>query len=311
MNRFARAAAAALLALPAPLAAQQGPVGTLVIAHGGGPAWDEQVITTAARAETGGPVEVSFLMGSGAPQHRFQDAARKLVAAGAREIVVVPLLVSSHSGHYDQIRYLAGEPVTLDSTMMHHLHMSGIERASVNVPIRLAPALDASPEVAAVLAERARALATDPATQALMILGHGPNAAEDNAMWMKNLRPVAERVRELTGFRDVKIGLVRDDAPAEVRAEAVRGVRETIELQHLATGKPVVVVPVLISTGSVSREKFPRDLQGLPVVYQGDALLPHPGMADYVEARVREAVAAPAPVRAPAAATPAAPAHQH
>jgi hypothetical protein len=53
------------------------------------------------------------------------------------------------------------------------------------------------------------------------------------------------------------------------------------------------VVPVLVSTGQVSREKFPRDLAGLPVVYTGDALLPHPGMARWVEARVREVTATP------------------
>ena len=35
--------------------------------------------------------------------------------------------------------------------------------------------------------------------------------------------------------------------------------------------------------------KLPRDLAGLPMVYEGDALLPHPGMAKWVEARVRDA----------------------
>jgi sirohydrochlorin cobaltochelatase len=105
---------------------------------------------------------------------------------------------------------------------------------------------------------------------------------------MMNLRPVADSVKAATGFRDVKLGLVRDDAPAEVRAEAVRGIREVIQLQHELTGKPVVVVPVLVSTGSVSREKLPRDLAGLPIVYKGEALLPHPGLARWVEARVRE-----------------------
>ncbi|HEU5208957.1 MAG TPA: hypothetical protein VFU06_06050, partial [Longimicrobiales bacterium] len=124
------------------------------------------------------------------------------------------------------------------------------------------------------------------ASRALFILGHGPNSAEDNAMWMQNLRPVADTVAALTGFRDVKVGLVRDDAPAPVRAEAVRHVREIIELQHELTGRDVIVIPALISTGSVSREKFPADLAGLPVVYTGEALLPHPGLAKWIEARV-------------------------
>jgi sirohydrochlorin cobaltochelatase len=67
----------------------------------------------------------------------------------------------------------------------------------------------------------------------------------------------------------------------------VRRVRELISLQSQVTGKPVVVVPVLVSRGSVT-EKLRRDLEGLPVVYAGDPLLPHPGLARWIEARVRE-----------------------
>ncbi|HEU0302041.1 MAG TPA: CbiX/SirB N-terminal domain-containing protein [Longimicrobium sp.] len=285
--RTAAAILTLLCAVPAAAFAQAAPsVGTIVVAHGGGPAWDAQVQAVAELVNTGGPVEVSFLMGPGASTHRFQDAARRLAERGAGEIVVVPLLVSSHSGHYQQIRYLAGETDSLDAEMHHHLHMAGIERPSVRVPIRVTRAIDDSPEAARVLAERALALAAAPGEQALFLIGHGPNSAEDYAEWMRNLRPVADSVRALTGFRDVRIGLLRDDAPAEVRAEAVRGAREIIELQHRLTGRPVVVVPVLISRGRISVEKIPADLAALPIAYQGDALLPHPGMARWIEKRV-------------------------
>jgi sirohydrochlorin ferrochelatase len=271
------------------LHAQNGKVGTLLIAHGASAEWNGKVEALAAQAHTGGPVAVSYLMGPAAATHRFQDAASKLVAEGATEIVVVPLLVSSHSGHYDQIRYLAGQTDSISEMMLHHLHMSGIHRPEVKVPLHLAPAIDDSPEIARVLAERARKLATAPREQALFLIGHGPNSAEDYAEWMKNLRPIADSVAAATGFRDVKIGLVRDDAPADVRAEAVRGIRETIQLQHALTGKPVVVVPILISTGSVSEEHVPADLKGLPIVYTGEPLLPHPAMARWVESRVKSA----------------------
>lgn len=266
-----------------------GPVGTVIIAHGGGPEWNAQVEEVAGQVRTGGPVEVSFLMGPGAKTARFQDAVRRLVDAGASEIVVVPVLVSSHSGHYEQIRYLAGAVDALSETMMHHLHMAGIERPEVAVPIRVAPAIDDAPQVARVLADRALALAQAPREQALFLIGHGPNSAEDYAAWMANLRPIADSVKARTGFRDVKIGLVRDDAPAPVRAEAVLGVREVIQLQHELTGRPVVVVPVLVSRGRVSHEKIPADLAELPIVYTGDPLLPHPEMARWIEARVRAA----------------------
>lgn len=262
-------------------------VGTLVVAHGGDSLWNARVYAAARAARTGGPVEVSFLMGPEARTTRFQDAVARLEAQGVTDIVVVPMLVSSHSGHYDQIRWLSGEPVALDEAMEHHLHMSGITRPSANVPLRLTKAMDRSPEVARVLADRAQGLATTPREQALLIVGHGPNSAEDYAAWMEHLRVVADSVKAWTGFRDVRVELVRDDAPAPVRAEAVRRVRELIELQHLMTGKEVVVVPILVSTGAVSRDKVPNDIRGTPSRYAGEPLLPHDEMSRWIESRVR------------------------
>lgn len=285
------------LGLSSPLAAQPSRVGTLILAHGGSTEWNDQVRTIAREVRTGGPVGISFLMGPEAPAHRFQDVAKWLVEQGAREVVVVPLLVSSHSGHYEQIRWLAGATDSLEAVMHHHLHHAGIDRAQLgDVPVRVARAIDDSPEVGRVLAERALALTRTPGEQALFLLGHGPNEDDAYAAWMRNLRPVADSVKGWTGFRDVRVGLVRDDAPAAIRAEAVRGVRDMIALQNQATGKPVVVVPVLISRGMVT-EKLRRDLEGLPVVYAGEPLLPHPGLARWIEARVREASVATAAAR--------------
>lgn len=286
-----------LLAITALSLGAQSPAttGTIVIAHGGDSTWNAGVRAIAAQAQTGGPVEVSFLMGPGAATARFQDAVAKLEAKGVARIVIVPLLVSSHSGHYEQIRYLAGQDVQLDETMEHHLHMAGIARAASRTPLVLTPALDASHEVARVLADRAialvRAQGDEPTRRGLLIVGHGPNSAEDYAAWMGNLRQVADSVRAWTGFRDVRLELVRDDAPAPVRAEAVLRTRELIEMQQAITGREAIVVPVLVSKGLVSRDKLPRDIAGTPSVYVGEPLLPHPAMARWVERRVREATA--------------------
>src|SRR5512134_2257075 len=94
--------------LTSPLAAQAPrTVGTLLVAHGANREWNAQVEAVVREARLAGPVEISFLMGPEAPAHRFQDAAARLEAQGVSEIVVVPLLVSSHSDHYEQIRWLA------------------------------------------------------------------------------------------------------------------------------------------------------------------------------------------------------------
>jgi sirohydrochlorin cobaltochelatase len=275
-----------LLVSASALGAQQ--VGTIVVAHGGDAEWNHRVLSVAAGAKTGGPVEVSFLMGPGAKTNKFQDIVQRMEASGVARIVVVPLLISSHSGHYEQIRYLAGEDVKLDEKMLHHLHMGGLERVSAKVPVRVTRGVDDSPDVARVLIERAHALVQNPGKHALFIIGHGPNSSDDLASWMKNLRTMTDTIRALTKFKDVRVGLVQDDAPAHVRAEAVNRARELIELQNRLTGEKVAVVPVLVSKGKLSVEKIPRDLAGLPIIYDGEPLLPHPALARWIEARVRE-----------------------
>jgi sirohydrochlorin ferrochelatase len=267
-------------------------VGVLVVAHGGGAEWNAQVETAVREVRWPGPVGVSYLMGPGAATARFQDVARGLVERGAREIVVIPMLVSSHSGHFEQVRYLAGETDSLDEEMRHHLQMSGITRAA-GVPLRLARAMDDAPQVAEVIATRAQELATDPAAEAVFIVGHGPSSSESYAAWMDNLRRVADAVRDRGGFRSVLVDLVKDDAPAPVRAEAVQRIRELIRLQHDLTGRDVIVVPLLVASGSINRQKLPADLAGLPIHYSGEALLPHPAMARWIESRVRESLTTP------------------
>ncbi len=125
-----------------------------------------------------------------------------------------------------------------------------------------------------------------PRETALMLVGHGPNSAEEYAAWMRNLRVVTDSVRRWSGFRDVQVELVREDAPAAVRAEAVNRLRDLITLQASLTGRPVVVVPILVSRGGISRSRLMKDLEGLPVQYSGDPLLPHPAIAAWLTRRI-------------------------
>ena len=202
-------------------------------------------------------------------------------------MAVVPLLVSSHSGHFEQIRWLAGQTDSLEPVMREHLHHGGIERPHVRIPIEVRAALDGSMELARALADRALAMEPSPAGHALVLVGHGPNSAEDYAAWMANLRPVADSVARLTGFSDVRVELVREDAPAPVRSEAVKRLRDIVDLQAKLTSRPVVVVPILVSRGGIARSRLTADLAGLPVRYSGDPLLPHPAIAEWIVRRAK------------------------
>ena len=292
-----RAAVALLLALTAagtaeaqPVSATPPKVGVIVVAHGGGPEWNAGVFAAVKQAGLTTPVEVSFLMGPAAPQHRFQDAVTRLRQAGASQAVVVPLFVSSKSGHVDQIRWLMGLTEQLDTVMHHHLHMSGIARPTDRMPMTLTPALDDAAELVDALSARAETLRPDRGTRAaLLLVGHGPNLEAEYAHWMEHLRRVAQGVRERTGWRDVRVGLVKDDAPPAERAEAVRNVRDLAELQAAMARDSVTVVPILLAPGKLTKVGLPRDLANLPVRYTGEPLLPHPALGRWIARRVREA----------------------
>jgi sirohydrochlorin ferrochelatase len=150
--------------------------------------------------------------------------------------------------------------------------------------------MDDAPEVARVLADRARALlaGADPTLHAVFLIAHGPNDPDERAEWMRALRVLADSVQRSVGFRDARTGVVQDDAPPAVRAEAVAGVRDLIALQAAATGHEVIVVPVAISHGPFTDKKLRADLAGLPVRYDAAPLLPHDEVVRWVERRVRE-----------------------
>ncbi len=72
---------------------------------------------------------------------------------------------------------------------------------------------------------------------------------------------------------------------ADWNAQVAR-VRGLIAMQYPVTGDSAMVVSVPISRGRTSRETFMKDLAGLPVVYSGDPLLPHPALSQWLESRV-------------------------
>ena len=77
--------------------------------------------------------------------------------------------------------------------------------------------------------------------------------------------------------------LLRDDAPASVRAAAVRAMRDTISALAARASDSVSVLPVLISNGSLSTVKIPADIAGLPVRYRAVGLAPSSALARWIE----------------------------
>ena len=275
------AVAALLAAAPVAAPAQEG---LLVVAHGAGAEWNARVRETVAQVQWDGPVELAFLMGEEKESAGWNAAVAKLAAEGAERIVVVPLMVSSFGSHYRQIRYYAGELAELPKELASHDHGT---HSAPPVPMRVTAALDAAPELAAALGARWVELDEADRRRPLLLVAHGPNDSTDAVRWIAHITEVSEGLRARTRS-DLHVALLRDDAPAEVRHAAVAAMRDTVLAMAERASDSVVAMPVMISSGSITRIKIPADLDGLPIRYRAEPLAPRAELARWIERSAKE-----------------------
>ena len=269
-----------LLPLPvSPALAQSQSLGVLVIAHGSGPTWNAPVESAVDVVGRTMPAAVGFLMGKGATPLQAYDA---LVRQGASRIVVVPLLISSHSALAEQIRFLAG--ARPDYPHAEHMQLVPLKGS---VPIAtVTPAMDDDPLIAAILADRARALSRDPTAETLVLVAHGPNDDDEAAEWTTAMKQLAAHIRTASPFRAIDTRLLRDDAPKPVKDRALAELHDAVAASA-ASGR-VVVVPLLLSPGAVADE-IPATLAKLDFGWDGRTLLPDDRIAQWILARARGA----------------------
>jgi hypothetical protein len=236
-------------------------------------------------------------MGPEAQTSGWNQATAQLGARGIQSLIVVPLMVSSYGGHYRQIEFYAGRRDELPVEL--HAHDAEAPPA-IDVPVRVTPALDTAAELLDAVEARWRAL--EPRSQAapLVMVAHGPNDEGDAARWTHAMHLVLARLGA-AGHRSQALPmLLRDDAPAHVRAAAVAAMRDSITALAARAGDSVTVMTLLIARGQITQRTIPGDLAGLPIRYAPMGLTPLPAIARWIERsaeRARqdlEAAAAPA-----------------
>jgi sirohydrochlorin ferrochelatase len=267
----------------------RGQTGLLIVAHGAGADWNQPIRHLAQAVRwPHGPKAVAFLMGDEMASAGWDAAVRQLTDSGARYIIAVPLLVSSYSDHYRQIRYYAGEIPSLPDGMEEGHHP--VTLVPPPVPVRVTAALDDAPELGEALAARWQELDARDRRRPVVLVAHGPNDPEEAARWIENLQRVAAALGPRGMRQPVRVALLRDDAPAAARAAAVSEIRDTALTLAARSGDSVVVLPVLISSGTIDRRKLPRDLAELPIRYSPSPLAPLSPIARWVERIAREAL---------------------
>ena len=268
--------------------------GVLLLAHGGSEKWNDEVNKIAARVNESLPVEVAFGM---AAKRNIQDAIDRLIARGVREITAVPLFISSHSSIITATEYLLGlrdtaPPELAIYARMSHSHGShdagrpsdpsfdAATPVKSTVPIRMTPALDSHPTVAAILLSRALSISQQPAREAVILVAHGPVSDEENARWVAEMKSLAEQMKGRGKFKRIEYLTVRDDAPEPLRSQATAELRNVVE-RAAGEGGKILIVPLLLSYGGIE-EGIRKRLEGLSYVMSRQALLPDDRLAAWV-----------------------------
>jgi hypothetical protein len=120
-------------AAPSSAASTPTQTGILLLAHGGRANWNAEVERIAASANAQRPVEVAFGMAS---RGTIQAAVDRLQARGVKDIVAVPLFISSHSSVVTSTAYLLGlradmpEDLAMFAKMDHGSHAASSAPAS-------------------------------------------------------------------------------------------------------------------------------------------------------------------------------------
>jgi hypothetical protein len=268
--------------------------GVLLMAHGGTPDWDKDVLDAVRPLEGRYPIEVAFGM---ADPVTIQDAARKLEAKGVKRIGVVRLFISGESWleRTEQILGLRtgapGRPK--DATPDPHAghaghHNMDLWRIDTRASFALTrQGLAEADGMGEILAARAGALSRDARAEDVLILGHGPGDDAENARWLAAIDARADVVRRSRPFRRVAVMTLREDWP-DKRPEAEKRIRGFVEAAKAQGGVAIVIPFRLQGFGP-----YAEVLEGLNHVSDGHGLIPHANVTRWIENQVKDLEIAP------------------
>jgi sirohydrochlorin ferrochelatase len=301
-------------------------IGVLVIAHGSpSESWCSPVRNATDEVDLLYPVELGFL--EFVPFETINLAVERLNDAGVTKIIAVPLFVSSHSSHIQEIEYVLGLRETLPLTT-EHVVVEGVEMERTVVPksgryaisrvpleveadadggmramghpeeeelvpvetdaeITLTDAMDDHWLVAGIVADRTADLVANPEDETLVLVAHGTGEEDNFAGWVNGTSSLANQAR-------LKLAHWRAPSIGLSGTEAAF-IHHNETLHPEFNLRPIVsdatdpvVVPLMVSEGYFTSKKIPGLLENLTYAYDGSALTPHPNVAEWIEIAAAE-----------------------
>lgn len=253
-------------------------IGVLGLGHGYAGDGNDQFKAGYASVATVHPTAVGLGMSMMDSAH-VQAAVDKLEAAGATTIIVLPSETSETSSLVRQWHYMFG--LTDNSGYLE------VPRVRTRAKVIMAKSPTRSPIIGRILGENLKSASKDPVNEVALLVMHGPESKEENDEELRNLARLAAVVKDVTGIAEVFYGSLQDDAPPEIRAANVARMREWIAKAN-ASGKTVLVEPVLLTASGRVSQKIGKDLGGLSYTFVDKGMIGHPLFAQWVRDTVAE-----------------------
>jgi hypothetical protein len=265
----------------APLATD---LGVLVMAHGGGKQWDQDVLAALSPLKEEHDVEVAFGM---ADAESLQEGVSKLESRGAKNIAVVRLFISGDSfkKETEQVLGLVSGAPARPPANTDHAHHQGHSMEFWRIDTRASFALSQeglveAPEMGNILLDRARTLSKEPPREDVLILAHGPGDDAENDRWIAELDQRADTVRKALPFRRVHVETLREDWP-EKRKLAEQRIRGFVTRASRENGRAIVIPFRVQGFGP-----YAKVLDGLEFVSDGRGLVPDPEVTRWVARQI-------------------------
>ncbi len=239
----------------------------------------------------------------------IQSALDRFARQRVAKIVGVPLETVSDTPRLEQTRYLFGaraDPVDeapdpeksqtspirplIRPTLKLEPDVPRPRRLSSPAALVLAPAMDSSPLLVDILADRAKALAIAPAREAVVLAGIAPRSDSARKDWMERARAIAQAVRAKAGFREAAVAAVRDGVSSDQQDADRRELRETF--RALARRGAITVVPLSPSADRV-KQLLDKNPPGPFYRWNGKGILGDARLALWIRTAADEAAKLP------------------
>jgi hypothetical protein len=225
------------------------------------------------------PMSLAMGMSMMMSQH-IQLGVDDLVAAGAENIIVIPIVSTEHNTMIRQWQYIFD--------LRDEASYIAVPRIETDANVLFAEPPGDNPLVAEILLDYANELSTNPADEVVIIASHGPSEDADNQKQLALMENLARIVKEDGGFSAVEPATLQDDAPAEVRAANVANLRGMVE-DAVADGKEVIVITNLIGAYTI-QSKLRKDLEGLDYKFNAKGIVEHESFVEWIGDTVREQI---------------------